>query len=95
MSRSTAKPGNSTTAKTPVKVAPLASTGGATDSKSKADSKPNSLLKCSASPVTAEVRRARIAEAAYYIAEQRGFGDGCDVDDWLLAERQIDATLSA
>jgi hypothetical protein len=36
-----------------------------------------------------------IAEAAYYIAEQHGFGDGRDLEDWLLAEKQIDAALSA
>ena len=41
------------------------------------------------------MRRAMIAEAAYYIAEQRGFSDGYDVENWLLAEKQIDAGLSA
>ena len=35
-----------------------------------------------------------IAEAAYYIAEQRGFCTGREVEDWLLAEKQIDAALS-
>lgn len=56
---------------------------------------PDSLLKNSVTPVTAEVRRVMIAEAAYYIAEKRGFALGSDVEDWLLAERQIDAALSA
>ncbi|MFI4885701.1 MAG: DUF2934 domain-containing protein [Steroidobacterales bacterium] len=36
-----------------------------------------------------------IGEAAYYIAERRGFDQGRDVEDWLLAEREIDAALSA
>ncbi|MGA7537735.1 MAG: DUF2934 domain-containing protein [Steroidobacteraceae bacterium] len=36
-----------------------------------------------------------IAEAAYYIAEQRGFGHGREVEDWLLAQKQIDAVFSA
>lgn len=33
-----------------------------------------------------------IAEAAYYIAEQRGFAGGDPVQDWLDAEAQIDRT---
>ena len=35
-------------------------------------------------------RRHRIAEAAYYRAQQRGFAAGSEHDDWLNAERQID-----
>ena len=34
-----------------------------------------------------------IAEAAYYLAEKRGFGDGDPVSDWIAAESQIDARL--
>ncbi len=30
-----------------------------------------------------------VCEAAYYIAEQRGFSPGSELDDWLLAEAQI------
>jgi hypothetical protein len=30
-----------------------------------------------------------IATAAYYLAEQRCFAPGCEVQDWLTAERQI------
>jgi Protein of unknown function (DUF2934) len=41
--------------------------------------------------VTAEQRQIMICEAAYFIAEHRGFEPGHDVDDWLAAERQIDA----
>jgi hypothetical protein len=37
-----------------------------------------------------EVRRRRIAEAAYYRAERRGFAPGADVDDWLEAEREVE-----
>ena len=36
-----------------------------------------------------------IAQAAYYIAVQRGFICGREVEDWLLAEKQIDSALSA
>lgn len=43
--------------------------------------------------VTAGERHRMIAEAAYFIALQRGFADGDAFDDWVLAERQIDQTL--
>ena len=33
---------------------------------------------------------ARIAEAAYWRAERRGFIAGRELDDWLEAEREID-----
>ncbi len=55
----------------------------------------NLLLGSSLTPVTAETRRHMIAEAAYYMAEQRGFAQGGDIEDWLLAEKQIDAVISA
>ena len=32
-------------------------------------------------------RQAWIAEAAYYLAERRGFQGGCPIEDWLRAER--------
>jgi hypothetical protein len=53
--------------------------------------KPNSLLKTSATLITPETRRMMVAEAAYYIAESRGFQSGGEVEDWLLAEKQIDS----
>jgi hypothetical protein len=36
-----------------------------------------------------------IAEAAYYIAERRGFEPGAEMDDWLEAEAAIDQLLAA
>lgn len=36
-----------------------------------------------------------ICEAAYYIAEQRGFEAGHELDDWLAAEAQIHDQLAA
>jgi maltodextrin utilization protein YvdJ len=39
-------------------------------------------------------RYERIAEAAYLRAQQRGFEPGHEVEDWLAAEREIDALLS-
>ena len=38
---------------------------------------------------------AMIAETAYYKAEQRGFSAGDEVADWLAAEREVHAILSA
>ena len=40
-------------------------------------------------------RHERVATAAYYIAEKRGFAPGHDAEDWRLAEAQIDAIDSA
>lgn len=37
-------------------------------------------------------RHARIAEAAYRRAEQRGFAPGYELEDWLAAEREVDAS---
>jgi hypothetical protein len=34
-----------------------------------------------------------IAEAAYFIAERRGFADGDPLRDWLLAESQVEALI--
>jgi hypothetical protein len=45
--------------------------------------------------VTAEIRRGMIAEAAYLRAERRGFLPGSEMEDWLAAERDVDALLSA
>ena len=36
-----------------------------------------------------------IGEAAYYIAEQRGFEPGHELDDWLAAEAQIHDQLAS
>jgi hypothetical protein len=40
-----------------------------------------------------ESRRERIAEAAYYRAQQRGFRGGSAIEDWLVAEAWVDAWL--
>jgi len=45
--------------------------------------------------VEPEVRELMIAEAAYYIAERRGFEAGAELDDWLEAESEIDRLLAA
>jgi hypothetical protein len=38
-----------------------------------------------------ESRHDRIARAAYYLSEARGFELGHDAEDWLLAQSAIDA----
>jgi hypothetical protein len=38
-----------------------------------------------------EGRHQKIQEAAYFLAEKRGFAPGHELDDWLEAEREIDA----
>jgi hypothetical protein len=43
--------------------------------------------------ISPEQRHAMIQEAAYYIAEQRGFDASSDMDDWLVAEAFIDGQL--
>jgi len=52
------------------------------------------------SPETAESpdpsrRHAMIAEAAFFIAQERGFTPGQELDDWLAAEQHVDQRLSA
>jgi hypothetical protein len=46
-------------------------------------------------PVSHEERWRMIAEAAYYIAQRRGFAGGDAVTDWLAAEGAVDARLKA
>ncbi|HEY7641040.1 MAG TPA: DUF2934 domain-containing protein [Steroidobacteraceae bacterium] len=41
-------------------------------------------------PSFSESREARIAEAAYWRAERRGFAPGQELDDWLAAEKEVD-----
>ena len=36
-------------------------------------------------------RERKIAEAAYFLAEKRGFKAGRDMEDWLTAEEEVDA----
>lgn len=46
-------------------------------------------------PEAGENRARKIAEAAYYHAEKRGFAPGAELEDWLAAEREIDALADA
>lgn len=50
--------------------------------------------KTDGSTVSAERRRAMIAESAYYRAAERGFEGGDPVADWLASEREVDVLLA-
>jgi hypothetical protein len=45
-----------------------------------------------AMPTPEEIKE-MIAKAAYFLAEERNFSPGHELDDWLEAERRIHATL--
>ena len=45
-------------------------------------------------PSFSESREARIAEAAYWRAERRGFTAGQELDDWLAAEKEVDGDIA-
>jgi len=53
---------------------------------------PHVLAMCVA-PHIHQDRNACIAEAAYFISKRRGFVHGHELDDWLEAEREVDARL--
>jgi Protein of unknown function (DUF2934) len=78
--------GTSRTAKSP-----LPSTGAPAGTDASAADVTATTLERREIPSFSESREARIAEAAYWRAEQRGFAAGHELDDWLAAERQIDA----
>lgn len=44
--------------------------------------------------MTPEERHRVVAEAAYFIAERRGFAGGSSIEDWLQAEADIDRMLA-
>jgi hypothetical protein len=74
-------------------VATLAATPATTHIRDVPTDLPHVLAMCVA-PHMHENRNACIAEAAYFIAKNRGFAPGHELDDWLEAEREVDARLS-
>lgn len=52
---------------------------------------PRDTQRHSIATVSAERRHRMIAHVAYYFSQERGFAPGHELDDWLAAERQIDA----
>jgi len=45
--------------------------------------------------IVPEQRLQLIAQAAYFIAERRGFAPGNELEDWLQAEAEIEACMKA
>ncbi len=43
--------------------------------------------------ITPASRRELIARAAYYLAEKRHFESGCEMQDWIEAEAEVDRVL--
>lgn len=74
----------------------IASQADATESSSQPNlpSQPNSVLGHSGGFIDPEQRHAMIAEAAYYRAQHRSFEPGHELEDWCVAEGEIDATLT-
>ena len=50
---------------------------------------PNALITAPAAEQPLDVRDIEIARRAYELYEQRGGAHGHDIDDWLLAEREL------
>jgi hypothetical protein len=46
-------------------------------------------------PIDPAHRHVMIAEAAFFIAQSRGFAPSQEFDDWLAAEREIEQQLSS
>jgi hypothetical protein len=59
------------------------------------DTSPDMTLLSEPEPVPVPSRETRIAAAAYERAERRGFAPGFELDDWLAAEREVDAAIAA
>ena len=55
---------------------------------------PSFLMASPPDPVHDKAREELIAEAAYLRAASRGFEPGHELDDWLAAEKMVDACLA-
>ncbi|WP_296158977.1 DUF2934 domain-containing protein [Rhodoferax sp.] len=45
--------------------------------------------------MTAEQRHNYIEVAAFYVAQRRGFAPGNPVDDWAMAELEVDRLIAS
>jgi len=77
----------------PVKGTPSSPQTGAVPPPAKDQARSNAIRPLSLVPhrLTAAERHRRISDLAYRRAEQRGFPPGNEVEDWLDAEREVDA----
>ena len=51
--------------------------------------RPNDLVIPASAEQFGDVPETEVARRAYELYEQRGGADGHDIDDWLLAEREL------
>lgn len=58
-------------------------------------SNPTVTVTGTAVSLSESTRRVMVEQAAYLRAERRGFAPGGEVEDWLLAEAEVDALLRA
>ncbi len=88
--KAAAKPATRKTAGTDIPTAPKAA------AKTAAPRKKSAPLASGGNAVqlTPEERQRFVSEAAYFIAERRGFAADSHVDDWLQAESEIDQMLA-
>lgn len=87
-----AKPQSKSTTATTVKK--TRSTKKSTLTKPKLASDPTKKGESSLTQTSALQRHHMIAEAAYFMAEARGFAPGSETDDWLAAESAINAATA-
>lgn len=97
-SPTTAKKSGTTTKKNSAAPKPAAKAATATKAPGKAAaprSKKSATKPATAGPAgtSEEMRQRMIREAAYYRALNRGFNGNAEMEDWLIAEHEIDAML--
>lgn len=76
------------------KAAGTRQTASKTATKKRATAKKAAVKKVRSTVPASDERRKLIAETAFLKAERRGFKGGDPVDDWLEAEREVDASLT-
>lgn len=59
-----------------------------------AESSAPAPAKAAKTVLTPAERMKMIAEAAYYLAEKRGFKGGNELSDWMAAEKQVDSLIA-
>lgn len=65
------------------------------EAKSDTPAKPAPAKAAAVKPALSPAERMKmIAEAAYYLAQKRGFTGGNELTDWVTAEKQVDAQLN-
>jgi hypothetical protein len=75
-------------------MAPSASTQATHDTNPVAPPATIDTSPASEAPVDPGHRHVMIAEAAFFIAQTRGFTPHHELDDWLAAEREVERQLS-